>query len=201
MHIEQSESGIIITKNGEKLQLSGTDQIQQANLKSQLNDLLTLMRGNSSSPAKTAFEAILYNLIDQVTSSTPDIKLLDQISRDLDMLKPMMDAMTENNRPNPQNQEALGIRTHEALYPISLENIPFLKVAYEMLQLIKDKNINLNDQQQIEELIKATESFKSAENIDINKITEMLKSILQPSHSPEHPNGEQIDPPVIKNGR
>lgn len=194
MRIEQFESG-------SNRQSFKTDQIQQANLKSQLNELLTLMRGNSSSPAKTAFEAILYNLIDQVTSSTPDIGLLDQISRDLDMLKPMMDAMTENNRQNPQNQESLEIRTQEAVDSISLENIPFLKVASEMLQLIKNKNINLNNQQQIEELIKTTKSFKSAENIDINKITEMLKSILPPSHNPEHPNGKQIDPPVTENGR
>jgi hypothetical protein len=193
---------------------SGNTEELQANARSQLEQLLTLVRTQTSNTAKTSCEADIRNMISDILSATPTELL--QMVQDIRSLEAVVDAMTDNNagsKSNTVTEVAIAQNNEEEtaksddlkviktiLIALLLEDI--LNKNPELLQTItqeqddsspKNKNIagllnvlNISDRENL------TNSIKSLGEDGISKLTDFLAKITEtPSTSPE-PEGAQV---------
>jgi hypothetical protein len=193
---------------------SGNTEELQANARSQLEQLLTLVRTQTSNTAKTSCEADIRSMISDISSATPTELL--QMVQEIRSLEAVVDAMTDNNASSKSNtvpKVAIAQDNEEEtaksddlkviktiLIACLLENI--LNKNPELLQTITQKRddsspennniavllnaLNISDKENL------TNNIKSLGEDEISKLTDFLAKIIEtPSTSPE-PEGAQV---------
>lgn len=192
----------------------------QSNARSQLEQLLTLVRMQASNTAKTSCEADIRSMISDISSSTPTE--LPQMLQAIKSLEAVVDAMTDNNtgsKPSTNANTSTKSRDTEAevdsdevdaaaktiLIAYLLKNL--LDKNPELLETIVQTQNNSNpDNKNIADLLNvlnvlkelsAPEAQNLANNIKsldedaISKLTDFLAKIIKtPSEHPEPKSAE-----------